>query len=84
MSVRRKLVVATAYLDQLERSQGLPADQITAVRQAIQSAEKSGVKDVGKLSSLASSVETSAGAAKSAADSNRLHALADILKQPVQ
>ena len=80
----RKLVVAKAYVDQLERSQALPADQITAVRQAIQTAEKSNLKDVGKLSSLASSVETSAGSAKSAADANRLHALAEILKQPVQ
>jgi hypothetical protein len=79
----RKLVVAKAYLDQLERSQALPADQITAVRQAIQSAEKSNLKDVGKLNSLAPSLETSAGTAKSAADANRLHALAEILKQPV-
>src|SRR6185503_6617814 len=35
----RKLVVAKAYVDQLERSQGLAADQIAAVRKAIQSAE---------------------------------------------
>jgi hypothetical protein len=80
----RKLVVARAYVDQLERSQALPADQIAAVRQAIQSAEKSNLKDVGKLNSLAGSLETSAGTAKSAVDANRLHALADILKQPVQ
>jgi hypothetical protein len=80
----RKLVVARAYVDQLERSQALPADQIAAVRQAIQSAEKSNLKDVGKLNSLAGSLETSAGTAKSAADANRLRALADILKQPVQ
>jgi hypothetical protein len=80
----RKLVVARAYVDQLERSQALPADQIAAVRQAIQSAEKSNLKDVRKLNSLAGSLETSAGTAKSAVDANRLHALADILKQPVQ
>ena len=30
-----KLVVAKAYLDQLERSKALPADQIAAVRKAI-------------------------------------------------
>src|SRR5678809_153342 len=47
----RKLVVAKAYVDQLERSQALPSDQIAAVRQAIQSAEKSDLKDVGKLNS---------------------------------
>ena len=34
----RQLVVAKAYLDQLERSQALPADRIAALRQAIQSA----------------------------------------------
>src|SRR5829696_6885083 len=37
----RKLVVARAYIDQLERSQGLAADRIAALRQAIQSAESS-------------------------------------------
>src|SRR4029077_17727558 len=36
-----QLVVAKAYLDQLERSQALPADQIAAVRSAMQSAESS-------------------------------------------
>ncbi len=72
----RSLVVAKAYVDQLERSQGLGADQIAAVRQAIQK------NDTGKLKTLASSIETSAGTAKSATDANRLHALAEILKQP--
>src|ERR1044072_4606622 len=37
----KTLVVAKAYVDQLERSQTLPADEIAAVRQAIQSAESS-------------------------------------------
>jgi hypothetical protein len=69
----RNLVVAKAYVDQLERSQALPADQIAAVRQAIDK------KDLAKLKSLAASVEQSAGSAKSAADTNRLNALADIL-----
>ena len=82
----RKLVVAKAYLDQLERSQGLAADQIAALRQAIQSAEGSQLNQgaKAKLNSLASSVETSAGTAKSAADANRLHGLAEILKDPAR
>jgi hypothetical protein len=69
----RKLVVAKAYIDQLERSQALPADQITSLRQAIQGAEtgKLNKKSVAKLKSLAPAVEQSAGAAKSEADSNR-------------
>ena len=79
----RKLVVAKAYIDQLERSQALPADQIKALRQAIQSAEKSHLnrKDLATLKTLATSVEKDAGS-KSAPDSNRLQALAAILRNP--
>ena len=73
----RTLVVAKAYVDQLERSQALPADQIATLRQAIDK------KDTSKLKSLAASVEQSA-AGKSAADSNRLTALAEILKNPAR
>lgn len=82
----RKLVVAKAYLDQLERSQGLAADQIASLRQAIQSAESAQLNQSAraKLKDLASSVETSAGTAKSAADSSRLHGLAEILKDPAR
>jgi hypothetical protein len=76
----RQLVVAKAYLDQLERSQALPADQIASLRQAIQSAESS--RQLGKLKSLAPSLEKSASLSKSAADSARLQALAEILKRP--
>ena len=81
----RKLVVARAYIDQLERSQALPADQIGALRQAIQRAESSKLSrgDVAKLKTLATSVDKSAGEAKSAADATRLQALSDILKHPV-
>jgi hypothetical protein len=76
----RKLVVAKAYLDQLERSQGLPADQIAAARQAIQSAESSNLKDVGKLNSVAESLEKTK--TKSPTDANRLRGLVDVLKHP--
>jgi hypothetical protein len=77
----RQLVVAKAYVDQLERSQALPSSQIAALRQAIKSAEGNR-KELGKLASLAPSLEKSAGLAKSAADSARLQALAEILKRP--
>jgi len=82
----RKLVVAKAYVDQLERSQALPGDQITELRQAIQRAESSRLnqKEVAKLKTLALAVDQSAGTAKSTADSTRLHELAEILKQPVR
>ena len=82
----RKLVVAKAYVDQLERSQALPSDKIASLRQAIQSAESSQLNrnDVAKLKSLAASVEQSASATSNATDVTRLHALADILKQPAK
>jgi hypothetical protein len=79
-----KLVVAKAYADQLERSQGLPADQLAALRSAIQGAESSHMNKgkVAKLKSLAPSLEKSAATAKSPADATRLQALADLLKHP--
>ena len=80
-----KLVVAKAYLDQLERSQALPAEQITDVRNAIQTAETSKLtKGLAKLQSLSRSLKESAKTAKSPADSNRMQALADILQRPVK
>jgi len=80
-----KLVVAKAYLDQLERSKALPADQIAAVRSAIQSAESSNLNrtELVKLRGFAASLKKSAGATKSAADSKRLQALAEILHRPI-
>jgi hypothetical protein len=79
-----QLVVAKAYLDQLERSQALPAERITALRAAIQGAESSHMNKgkVAKLSAMAPSLEQSAAAAKSPADAKRLQALAEILKHP--
>lgn len=79
----RRLVVAKAYIDQLERSHALPADRITSLRQAIQSAEKNRAA-LAKLKDLAPSVEQSAGSTTSAADANRLHELAEILKSPAR
>jgi hypothetical protein len=81
----RKLVVAKAYVDQLERSQGLSADQIAKVRGLIDGAEKSRLAkgDVAKLKGLATDLEKSAAAAKNAADAARLRGLAEIAKSPV-
>ncbi len=78
------LVVAKAYLDQLSRSQALPAQRIAALRKAIQSAESSHMSQgkVAKLEKMAPSVENSAATAKTPADAKRLHALAEILKHP--
>ncbi len=79
-----QLVVAKAYVDQLSRSQALPANQIVDLQKAITSAESSHMNKgkVAKLQKMAPSLEKSAASAKSPADSARLHALADILKHP--
>ena len=79
-----QLIVAKAYVDQLERSQALPANQITDLRKAIQNAEASHMNKgkVKKLQHMAPSLEQNAATAKTPADSKRLHALADILKHP--
>jgi hypothetical protein len=82
----RQVVVAQAYMDQLERSQALPADRIAALRKAIQNAETSHMNpgELAKLKSLAPSLEKSAAMTTSTADSNRLRALAEILKRPAR
>jgi hypothetical protein len=77
----RKLVVAKAYIDQLERSGGLSSEQITSLRDAIKKAEGS-PGEMKKLKGFASSVAKNAGQAKNPADSARLTALAEILKRP--
>ena len=81
----RQLVVAKAYVDQLERSQALASDQINTLRQAISSAETSRLKqkDVAKLKVLAATLEQTA-TTKSGPDATRMQSLAEILKQPVQ
>jgi hypothetical protein len=80
-----KLVVAKAYLDQLERSRALPADQIAAVRSAIQTAESSRLtRGHAKLRSFARSLKESAPNAKSSADAKRMQSLAEILQRPAK
>lgn len=65
--------VAKAYVDQLTRSKGFDAAKAQAVNSAIDK------KDKGALGTLASSIETDAGAA-SGADAARMKALAATLK----
>jgi hypothetical protein len=79
-----QLVVAKAYVDQLSRSQALPPNQIASLQKAIQKAENSHMNPgkVKKLKSLAPQLEKTAATAKTPVDAARMHALADILKQP--
>lgn len=80
-----KLVVAKAYLDQLERSLALPLEQIAGMRSAIQTAESSNLRTGrAKLQSYARSLKESARTSQSALDSKRMQALADILQRPVK
>jgi len=78
------LVVAKAYVDQLSRSQALPLKRIAELQKAIERAEKShfSKSSVAKLQRIAPSLEKSAVNAKTPADSMRMHALADVLKNP--
>ncbi len=66
-----KLVVAKAYVDQLSRSQALPASRIAQLQKAIQNAETSHMSknNLAKLKGMAPSLEKSAGTAKTPADS---------------
>lgn len=80
-----KLVFAKAYLDQLERSNALPTNQIAEIRQSIQNAENSklSAKDTKKLQDFASTLEKTAASSKNSADANRLNGLATIFKNPM-
>ena len=77
----RNLVIARAYIDQLERSSMYGHDRIAELRSAIQKAERD--KDAAGLKSQAASVEQAAASAKNPAEAARFKALAEILRQPV-
>ena len=79
-----QLTVAQAYVDQLERSQALSANQISSLRKQITRTQKSnlGAKDLAKLQKMSASVEKQASAEKNPADAKRLQALAQILDHP--
>jgi hypothetical protein len=74
-------VVARAYLDQLTRSKGLPAERIAAVKAAIDRADRRqpARPDLDQLDTLATQLERDAGAA-SGRDAARLRSLAETLK----
>jgi len=75
-------VVARAYLDQLTRSNALPAQRIAAMNTAIANAEAShSSKDAATLKTMAASLGKEAAAAKAPADASRMRALAEIMKQ---
>lgn len=82
----KKLVVAKAYLDQLDRSKALPSEKIAAMRKEVQSAERSSLSRtrLTKLQGFATSLKESAGTTANSVDSKRMQALAEILQRPVK
>jgi len=76
------LVIAKSYLDQLSRSQALPADRLAKLQKGIDAAEGSHLnkKKVASLKKMGPYLDKSAAKAKSSADSMRMRALADVLK----
>ena len=69
------LTVAKAYLDQIERTQALPAAEIASLRHAMETNDRKRLKDM-------SAKVTSAAEGKPVADAKRLQALGAILKNP--
>jgi hypothetical protein len=78
----KNLIVAKAYVVQLDRSGALAPARIAALKAAMAKAEAPGStrKDSAALSALAGPIEKEAASAKTTADANRMHALAEILK----
>jgi hypothetical protein len=78
------LTVARAYVDQLERSKALPADRLSSLNKALESAQKSKLskKDADKLQKMAPAIQADASSAKNPADAHRLAELAKILQSP--
>ena len=71
--------IARAYVDQLERSNGLSAERIAAIREALDGAENASVSDRREtLTSLASELESEAGSSQAA---NKVRTLARTLRE---
>ncbi|HXK07647.1 MAG TPA: hypothetical protein VMS37_34965 [Verrucomicrobiae bacterium] len=79
----QNLIVAKAYVVQLDRSGALPPARIAALKSAIAKAESpaSTRKDAADLSAMAASLDKDSASAKASADTDRLHALSAILKK---
>jgi hypothetical protein len=73
-------VVAKAYIDQLSRSNALAPGQVSALNAAIAKAEATHSKPK-ELKAMAAKLDKDANTTKVAADADRMHALAGILKQ---
>ena len=79
----QNLIVAKAYVAQLDRSGAFDAKRIAAIKGAIAKVEGPGSrsKDTNDLKTMGNTIEKDATSAKSKADASRMRALAAILKQ---
>ncbi|REJ76251.1 MAG: hypothetical protein DWQ47_11600 [Acidobacteria bacterium] len=79
-----KLVVAKAYVDQLERAKAMNSTQIADIRAAIANAEKSKLSsgDKSKLKSFVGSLKDMGRKAASSANAVRFSGLAEVLEDP--
>ncbi len=79
----QNLIVAKAYVEQLDRSGALAATRIAAVKAAIAKVEAPGStrKDSNNLKTIGNTLEKDAASAKSPADASRMRALAAIFKK---
>lgn len=75
----KTLVVAKAYIDQLERAKAISAEDIAKLRGGIQAAEADKAK-ASALKSMAANVDTLAASAKNASDATRLRSIAEIFR----
>ena len=77
-------VVARAYLDQLARTDALPAGQIASINQAMNDAEAGHYKkkQLARLKTLGGSVNAASSSAKTPTDATHLTELAAILDNP--
>ena len=75
-------VVARAYLDQLTRSNAVPAERTAALNSLFAQVEAShrGAKEVAQLRTEAAALEKDSATAKTPADAERMRALAAILR----
>jgi hypothetical protein len=79
----QNLIVAKAYVAQLDRSGALAPTRISALKTGIAKVEAAGStrKDASDLQSMAGALEKDAAKAKTPADAGRMNALAAILKK---
>ena len=76
-------VVARAYIDQLKRGTSLPPARIDALAAAIAKVEAApnGKKELADLKAIGTKLEKDAATVKNGPDSDRMKAIADIIKQ---